>query len=647
MRKIFIVILVLTGFIFTACTKPEEREFTISLNGESNISLNQGDIYNEEGAKANDSIDGEVIANVYKIEFNGSLETSVDTSKVGTYTITYRAINSEGVTKTIVRTLVIKQKEVTRTFTLTLNGNSTIKVNQNSTYIDQGANATDSIDGNVVVTSKITFGGANVTNIDTSEIGIYIITYTATNSNNETKSITRSVEVVAVTVQNNTEYITVSDNRINQVINVTTTNDIKAKVSHLNAGDALVLEDGTYNDLVIELKKDGTKLAPIFLIAKNPGKVQITGNSKIKVTGDYNVVAGLIFTNGHPTDDKGVIELRGSHNRLNNNKILDFENKSCGTDVCDKWVSVYGTYNEIDHNHFEGKTTSGALLTVWREVGKADYHHIHHNYFKDYTNPNNISNGLEAIRIGTSTESQSDSYTVVEHNIFENMDGEVELISIKSGRNEIRGNLIKNSASLITSRHGKNNIIENNIFLQGNKSNTGGIRVYDGGHIIRNNYIEGVNTSSNTRGGIVIHSGINEPNTETTLNKQWTSYDITVENNTIIGSRQSVQFDDKYDFGPKNIEFINNFIYSTNYDLFRYDTAGLTNTFENTISFNNNDFYGGKSLNGGNGDMNIFGITLKNSTPTLTVKDGLSYYNGESGAKNLEVISTNKVGNNY
>ncbi|UFH59171.1 DUF5011 domain-containing protein [Sulfurovum mangrovi] len=59
----------------------------ITLNGEANIMLNQGEAYIEPGATASDKRDGNV-----------SVETSgtVDTSKAGTYTITYTAIDSAG-----------------------------------------------------------------------------------------------------------------------------------------------------------------------------------------------------------------------------------------------------------------------------------------------------------------------------------------------------------------------------------------------------------------------------------------------------------------------------------------------------------------------------------------------------------------------
>src|SRR5690606_23051750 len=98
----------------------------------------------------------------------------------------------------------------------------------------------------------------------------------------------------------------------------------------------------------------------------------------------------------------------------------------------------------------------------------------------------------------------------------------IEIISVKSGRVMIRNNTFLRNLGHITLRHGKNSRVENNVMMGEFIVDTGGIRIYDGGHVIRNNYIDGVNSSSNTRGGIVVHSGVNIPGTDTVLNAQWT-----------------------------------------------------------------------------------------------------------------------------
>ena len=41
-------------------------------------------------------------------------------------------------------------------------------------------------------------------------------------------------------------------------------------------------------------------------------------------------------------------------------------------------------------------------------------------------------NEMEAVRIGWSGISQSSGFTVVEHNVFENVDGDPEIVSVKA-----------------------------------------------------------------------------------------------------------------------------------------------------------------------------------------------------------------------
>lgn len=79
---------------------------TITLNGESSLSLNVGDSYVEKGAKATDSIDGDLSG---KIAISGA----VNTSKAGTYTVTYTVTNSKGKVATVKRTITVKAKEET------------------------------------------------------------------------------------------------------------------------------------------------------------------------------------------------------------------------------------------------------------------------------------------------------------------------------------------------------------------------------------------------------------------------------------------------------------------------------------------------------------------------------------------------------
>src|SRR3546814_8972840 len=114
---------------------------------------------------------------------------------------------------------------------------------------------------------------------------------------------------------------------------------------------------------------------------------------------------------------------------------------------------------------FRSKTNAGVTLAVIRHDGDPldNGHRIDHNYFGP--RPPLGSNGGETIRIGTSEESLSDSHTIVERNIFDRTSGEVEIVSVKSGGNIVRENLVLASQGAFVLRHGNGNLVERNIFF--------------------------------------------------------------------------------------------------------------------------------------------------------------------------------------
>ncbi|MFA5719771.1 MAG: polysaccharide lyase 6 family protein [Acholeplasmataceae bacterium] len=406
----------------------------------------------------------------------------------------------------------------------------------------------------------------------------------------------------------------------------------------LNAkpGDAIIVAPGVYNSVNIEMKNGGTKENPIFIMGSPDGKTFIEGESQININADHVVIANFTFQNGHPSTDRGAVWLEGDHLRMTNIMFYQFE--QIGLDY--KWVSMTGKFHELDHNTFDGKKTGGALLTVWRDDIDYQFHTIRNNIFKNYEDAGG-ANGYETIRLGTSTYSQSDGFITVEGNYFENVNGEIEIISVKSGRNIIKNNTFKNSLGHITLRHGKNNLVENNVILGGHIHDTGGVRIYDGGHIVRNNYIEAVTSSSNTRAGIVIHSGVNNAGENTVLNAQWTPYYVYIYNNTIIDSKQSLLFGGKYSRPSKDVTLENNFIIAKDGEFVaRYDKLPEDVTFIDNYFYSNKGYSGGGAINPG---VLPSGIRFSNDLPTIERVNGLKLHQ-TYGAQDLQIINEVDVG---
>lgn len=374
--------------------------------------------------------------------------------------------------------------------------------------------------------------------------------------------------------------------------------DLLAKLAAAEAGDVIALANGTYTNVNIRIDTDG-----VILVAETSGEVFIEGRSTIDLRGDNIIFEGFTFQNGHPADSQGAIIISGHHNRVTNCKIDSFNDTDPNRSY--KWISLDNdsTFGEVDHCTFTGKRTEGALLTVWRNSTARQDHRIYRNIFSDYQyvatdDINNDGNAWETIRIGTSHQSQSSSYTTVEYNYFYECNGEIEIISSKSGHNTYRNNTFESSSGMLTLRHGNNNIVDSNYFLIDDNSG-GGVRIIDEGHVITNNYIEGAKSSSSARGAIALTGHDNN----LVLSGYWDVHDVTISNNTIINSNQSLHYGaNRRNFPPTSATISNNLIRNNidndgEHDYIRVTTNNAGQPLNILFpTYENNYFYGSSNL---------------------------------------------------
>lgn len=336
----------------------------------------------------------------------------------------------------------------------------------------------------------------------------------------------------------------------------------KKAVVGLEPGDKLVLANGVWRDFEIVFEALGEEGNPVSLIAETPGDVIISGQSNLQLAGEFLEVSGLVFKNGYtPTSE--VISFRVDADTVANNSrvtgvVIDNFNQPERQEV-DFWVMVYGKNNRFDHNHIVGKRNKGVTMAVRlnTEQSQENHHRIDHNYF----GPRQIlgSNGGETLRIGTSHHSLADSFTTVENNYFDRCDGELEIISNKSGKNIFRNNTFYQSRGTLTMRHGNNNIVEGNVFFGNGADHTGGIRVINAGQTIRNNYMEGLK-GTRFGGALVVMNGV--PNSP--INRYHQVKDATITNNSLINS-DNIQLaagsDAERSAVPVDSEFAENLIF--------------------------------------------------------------------------------------
>ncbi len=146
----------------------------ITLNGSSAIDHEQGTTYTDQGATANDVVDGTVSVNT-----SGTVGTSA-----GVYTLTYTATDNFGNSATAIRTITVAD---TAAPVISLNGDANVTLEIGTIYIDAGATANDLVDGELTV---VTTG-----NVDTDIVGTYTLIYTAIDNVGNSSEVTRTVVI--------------------------------------------------------------------------------------------------------------------------------------------------------------------------------------------------------------------------------------------------------------------------------------------------------------------------------------------------------------------------------------------------------------------------------------------------------------------
>jgi len=117
---------------------------------------------------------------------------AVDTNHVGSYTRTYEVVDGAGNRATKVRTVTVVD---TVAPVITLNGANPMQITAGSVFVDPGATAQDTVDGDL--TGQISISGT----VDANRAGSYSLTYDVQdNSGNAAASVVRTVNVISPSV---------------------------------------------------------------------------------------------------------------------------------------------------------------------------------------------------------------------------------------------------------------------------------------------------------------------------------------------------------------------------------------------------------------------------------------------------------------
>ena len=362
--------------------------------------------------------------------------------------------------------------------------------------------------------------------------------------------------------------------------------NLVAAVNASTNGGIFIVEDGTYNDFEATFEVLASLNNPVIIKSETIGGVLLTGESHFVIRKSAHViVSGFVF-DGQGEDT--LIKLEGCNNVRICRNVFELK-----TTESIKWVFIGGVWNDntfpfdypshhnrIDHNVFQNKETPGHYITIdgsFDNSGneevyyQSQYDRIDHNHFKN--NGPRAENEQESIRIGWSEMSLSSGFTILEHNLFEDCDGDPEIVSIKSCDNIVRHNTFRKSYGTLSLRHGNRNIVEGNYFFGENKPigisstgsdlYTGGIRIYGTDHLIINNYMEGLN-GTRWDAPITLTLGDAIDGQSSNLSKHFRAERVTIAFNTLINNSHGIEIgydnNNNYDKDLKGIEIVNNLI---------------------------------------------------------------------------------------
>ncbi len=363
--------------------------------------------------------------------------------------------------------------------------------------------------------------------------------------------------------------------------------------SNLRAGDIVEVRNGTYDTGGITVESSGTVDRYIIIRAQNVGGAILNGQSNfIFRNSSYVQLEGFDFRSSVYT----AVKLEACTNIRITRNIFNLV-ETAGQNG--KWVYIGGIWNnvnapshhnQIDHNLFENKHELGNFITIDGQHDPVNqvsqYDRIDYNHFRNI-GPRAV-NEMEAVRIGVSDLSLSSGFTIIEYNLFEDCDGDPEIISIKSCDDTIRYNTLKKCQGTLCLRSGNRNTVEGNFFLGIGKTGTGGIRLYGNDHQIFNNYFEGL-TGSTWDAVLTLTNGDYDGENSGGLTSHWRIKRAKIMFNTLAGNAHNIEIgytnSGDYTQPPRDVIMANNLVTGTENQLVNIISQPLNMTWLSNILF--------------------------------------------------------------
>ena len=166
--------------------QPDTANPELELFGGARVTREAGQAWAEPGAAGHDARDGNLTASI-------TVTGTVDMNTTGTYVLTYSVADAAGNEANASRTVTVVD---TTHPVLTLLGDANMSQAKDSAWVDPGATASDSLDGNL--TSSITITGT----VDVNTTGVYTLTYSVSDGASNEANATRVVNVGQASTHN-------------------------------------------------------------------------------------------------------------------------------------------------------------------------------------------------------------------------------------------------------------------------------------------------------------------------------------------------------------------------------------------------------------------------------------------------------------
>lgn len=295
---------------------------------------------------------------------------------------------------------------------IVLNGSSNVVVEQGQIYVEQGAQATDNIDGNI--TDEVVMSGF----IDTQTIGVYTLVYTVTDQAGNTAQVERTVTVVKATTPAST---------IIQVDGDQESTDQKIK-------DALKeAERKKTGKIVLVVNEDPDSGAPIQVsIGREQLKSAYDQHTKIELhtdtasmlipiheldltelTGNSRLELVIEQVDMQLAENQALVTAIQNNLAIYDNKIFDFkmrviEEDAQGNVILSKDIENFQTTEDIVLNIFVGTNINEQLrfMTFYFNETTKEWEYIRSSYDKQSGNMTLLTNHLSIYSVMETSKAQ-------------------------------------------------------------------------------------------------------------------------------------------------------------------------------------------------------------------------------------------------